>query len=272
MRRPKIAAFWSLLASPLALACGQGSAPRPAAIAAATLVIQAPARIVTPDEVISEPELVARAERALDEQRWGDASRDYALLVAAYPEGPHVADYLFNLGVAQEGAQERAKARDTFIDLARRFPKDRSARASIIRAATLDAYLEDWQALASIGDALLQRSDLDDIERLVGLGSRGLAWIEMGEDARASRDVLDGLELADRMHYGDRDVLPVAVAQLRFALGEVRRVRSERIRFDPLPTDFVDQLDARCALLLEAQSAYSMAVRSVDPHWAAMAG
>jgi hypothetical protein len=67
-------------------------------------------------------------------------------------------------------------------------------------------------------------------------------------------------------------VLPVAVAQLRFALGELRRTRSERISFEPLPPDFVEKLEDRCVGLLEAQAAYAMAVRSIDPHWAAMSG
>jgi hypothetical protein len=39
-----------------------------------------------------------------------------------------------------------------------------------------------------------------------------------------------------------------------------------------MPADFIDALDLRCAGLLEAQAAYAQAVRSVDPHWAAMAG
>jgi hypothetical protein len=141
-----------------------------------------------------------------------------------------------------------------------------------VRAATLDAYLEDWGALGSIGDALLARGDIDDVDRIVALGARGLARIELGDDAKASRDILDGLELGDQLHYGQRDVLPVAIAQLRFALGELRRIRSERIRFDPLPVNFLDDLDARCAGLLQAQEAYGLAVRSIDPHWAAMSG
>jgi hypothetical protein len=142
----------------------------------------------------------------------------------------------------------------------------------LVRAASLDAYLEDWTALAGIGDMLLARGDLEDIDRIVALGSRGLARVELGEDAGASKDILDGLELADQMHYGARDVLPVAVAQLRFALGELRRLRSERISFEPLPPDFVEKLEERCGGLLEAQESYAMAVRSIDPHWAAMSG
>jgi tetratricopeptide (TPR) repeat protein len=234
--------------------------------------IDAEPRLVSPGEITTERELSARAERALMEQRWRDAADAYKTLLAAEPTGPHAAEYAFNLGLALEGIEARAAARDTFLDLARRFPEGPKARASLVRAASLDAYLEDWTALAAIGEALIARGDLDDIDRVVALGARGLARVELGEDGPASKDILDGLELADQLHYGTRDVLPVAVAQLRFALGELRRARSERIVFDPLPADFTAKIEERAGGLLEAQAAYAMAVRSIDPHWAAMAG
>ena len=231
---------------------------------------------MTPGDVTTEPELATRGERALMEQRWQDAADAYRTLLAAEPAGPHASDYTFDLGLALEGLQQRAQARDTFLELAHRFPGDPKARASLVRAASLDAYLEDWKALAAIGDALVARGDLDDIDRIVALGARGLARVELGEDGAASKDILDGLELADQLHYGARDVLPVAVAQLRFALGEVRRTRSERIAFDPAAPDFTDtftqKIEERAGGLLDAQAAYAMAVRSIDPHWAAMAG
>jgi tetratricopeptide (TPR) repeat protein len=234
--------------------------------------IDAQPRIVTSDEVITEAELAKRAERALLEQNWQVAAEAYATLFNSDPAGPHAAEYLFDRGLALEGMGERAKARDAFFDLAQLFPQNAKTRVALVRAATLDAYLEDWNALAAIGSALLSRSDRDDIDRLVALGARGLALVELGDDRTASSDVHEGLDLADQLHYGERDVLPVAVAQLRFALGEVRRVRSERIVLDPPPPDFLSKLDERCGGLLEAQAAYAMAVRSVDPHWAAMAG
>jgi tetratricopeptide (TPR) repeat protein len=234
--------------------------------------IDAQPRIVTADEVITEAELAKRAERALIEQKWQVAAEAYATLFAADPNGPHAAEYLFDRGLALEGMEERAKARDAFLDLARLFPQSPRARAAMVRSATLDAYIEDWSALLAIGDALLSDSDLDDVDRLVALGARGLAQVELGDDRVASSDVHEGLDLADQLHYGERDVLPVAVAQLRFALGELRRVRSERIVLDPPPPDFLTKLEERCAGLLEAQAAYAMAVRSTDPHWAAMAG
>jgi hypothetical protein len=292
-----------------ALQCGCAASLRvsgPTGPTGPPLHIDAPAVIVTASDIATEAELESRGERALLEQRWKDAADAYHLLLAADPTGPRAPEHLFDLGLSLEGLEQRADARDTFLDLARRFPDGPKARAALVRSATLDAYLEDWAALAAIGEELLARPDLEDIERIVALGARGLARVELIErasldpegsagassaapssaspvspsalaldpraDVRASDDILAGLDLSDRFHYGDRDVLPVAIAQLRFALGELRRVRSERIALVPIPADFVAKLDERCAGLLEAQAAYSQAVRSIDPHWAAMAG
>lgn len=268
MGRSRLAA---LAAALLASGCAAASRP-PSTPPPPPTHIDAEPRIVTVDEVTTEAELARRGERALMEQRWQDAAAAYKTLVAAEPTGPHAPEYLFDLGLSLEGLQDRAAARDAFRELARRFPDDTRARPALVRAATLDAYLEDWSALAAIGDTLLARADLDDVDRVVALGARGLARIELGQDVQAARDIFDGLDLSDQLHYGQRDVLPVAVAQLRFALGELRRVRSERIGFEPLPPDFLERLEERCGGLLEAQEAYAMAVRSIDPHWAAMSG
>ncbi|HEY4015876.1 MAG TPA: hypothetical protein VGM06_21195 [Polyangiaceae bacterium] len=261
-------ASFSFLACGLFMTACAASLPPPAP----PIRIEAQARIVTSSEVATEDELRARAERAMLEQRWKDAADAYGTLFDADPSGPRAPGYLFERGLALEGLEDRERARDAFLDLASRFPGDTRARGALVRASSLDAYLEDWTALATIGDALLARSDLEDVDRIVALGSRGLARIELGDDKSAAADVLDGLDLSDQLHYGERDVLPVAVAQLRFALGELRRVRSERIVIDPPPPDFLARLEERCGGLLEAQAAYAMAVRSVDPHWAAMAG
>ncbi len=254
-----------------AAGCAAGAA-MPAVAAPAPLQITTRPVIVTSNDVGSEAEFASRGEHALLEQRWADAVDAYRTLVAANLTPEHAPEYLFDLGLALEGAQSRVQARDTFLDVARRYPDGPRARSALVRAASLDAYLEDWEALSAIGDALLTRADLEGIDRLVALGSRGLARVEIGDDVRASKDIFDGLELADQLHYGPRDVLPVAVAQLRFALGELHRTRSERTSFEPLPPDFVAKLEERCGELLEAQASYAMAVRSIDPHWAAMSG
>jgi hypothetical protein len=271
---------WRSLAALVLAICAYGCAASTRPPAGPPLHIDAQPVIVTASDIATEAEIEARGERALLEQRWKDAADAYRLLLSANPSGPRASEFMFDLGLSLEGLEQRAEARDAFLGLARRFPEGPKARSALVRVATLDAYLEDWTALEAIGEELLARPDLEDLDRVVGLGARGLARVERMEqppadpslDLRASSDILEGLDLSDRFHYGDRDVLPVAIAQLRFALGELRRVRSERISFDPLPPDFVVKLDERCGGLLEAQAAYAQAVRSIDPHWAAMSG
>jgi len=84
--------------------------------------------------------------------------------------------------------------------------------------------------------------------------------------------VQNGLDVADALKFGATGRLPVQVAQLQFALGEIRRVRSERIGFLPVTPDFLTKINTRASGLMAAQSAYGDAIRSVDPHWAAMSG
>jgi tetratricopeptide (TPR) repeat protein len=213
-----------------------------------------------------------RGEKALLAQRWRDAADAFETLLAAEPNGPHAEDALFGLGTAYEGLELREKARDAYDELVRRFGEGTHARAALTREVAVRAYLEDWSGLGKIGDTLLARKDADDVDRMTALGARGLAKIEAGDDVGAMHDVQNGLDLVDQLKYGMQGRLPVPAAQLRFALGEVRRVRSERIGFLPVTDDFLLKINARCAGLLEAQSAYADAIRSVDPHWAAMSG
>jgi tetratricopeptide (TPR) repeat protein len=267
-RLPAVTILTALLATPLS-GC---AAAAPSVTPPAPPVVRTQEQIITPSEATTESDLVRRGEYAMLRQKYQEAVDAYATLVAASRDGPRADEYLLDLAMAYEGLEDREKARALYRDLAARFPDRPNARAALARTATLDAYLEDWKDLGDIGDRLLARADLDDEDRIAGLGARGLSKVELGDDLAASRDVHDGLDLADRIHYGSPNVLPVAAAQLRFALGEVRRARAERITFDPLPPDFLAKLEERCTLLLQAQDAYAEAVKSVDPHWAAMAG
>src|SRR5690606_25637450 len=81
-----------------------------------------------------------------------------------------------------------------------------------------------------------------------------------------ARRVIDRYQL-DRAGHIPRDL-----AQVYFALGELRRLDGEALGFDPLPADFPDHLERRSQLLLDAQSAYSDVMRAYDAHWTAMAG
>jgi hypothetical protein len=265
----------------LLFGCGgqraQAKAPEPPPVRAA-------AQVITRNDATTEAELADRGERALLSQEWQKAAVALeTLYAAAKMTGDSwsvetsagrigMAALMFDLALAYEGLEQREKARDLYRDVARRFASTAEARVALIRAASIHAYLEEWAPLGQSGELLLLRADLDDVDRLTALGARGLMKIETGDDVAAMRDVQNGLDLVDQLGFGATGRLPVAAAQLRFALAEVRRVRSERITFLPVTADFLVKIEARCQGLLDAQAAYADAMRSIDPHWAAMSG
>ena len=118
----------------------------------------------------------------------------------------------------------------------------------------------------------LARADLTDVERLEAYGDKSLAIVEAGDPDAAERFVIKGRDIIDALRLGEGGKLPLEVAQIHFALGEIRKLRSEAIVFVPVPANFAEVLERRCQGLLDAQSAYSDAMRSYDAHWAAMSG
>lgn len=255
--------------------CAASPPPKPAAPPS---LVNAQPTIIARRAEGTPRELLDRGERALLDQKWQEALDAFEALLAAIDDGTNqegidVATVLYDLGLAHEGLGAREKARDRYREIVRRFPDSARARSALSRNAEMDAYLEDWEALGKTGEAILARKDLEDVDRMMGLGARGLSRIVVaGDESGASRDVQDGLDLVEQNRYGALNRLPVAAAQLKFALGEIRRHRSEKISFAPVTPDFLLKIEMRCQLLLDAQSAYADAIRSVDPRWAAMSG
>jgi tetratricopeptide (TPR) repeat protein len=217
-------------------------------------------------------ELRERGEHALLAQKWQEAVFAFEALLAGDPSAKDDPQVRYVLALAYEGVGERQKARLLYRAVAKRFSTHALARSALVREVSLDAYLEDWPALGQVGETILARVDIDPADEMLGLGARGLAKLEAKDDAGASRDINQGLDLVDEHRYGATGQLPVAAAMLKYALGELRRIRSEKISLDPPGPDFVHKLEMRCAGLLDAQAAYADAIRSVDLHWAAMSG
>lgn len=217
-------------------------------------------------------ELLARGEKAILAQEWQVAVDAFEALLAGDPASRDNPQVLYDLALAYEGIGDREKARTRYREVVARFPRDPNARSALAREVSLDAYLEDWSALGEVGERILARTDIEVADRMLGLGARGLSRITSGDDTGASKDVNLGLDLAEETHFGQTGQLPVAVAMLRYAQGEIRKARSEKIELNPPPPDFVQKLEMRCQLLLDAQSSYADAIRSVDLHWAAMSG
>jgi hypothetical protein len=258
----------------LVVACANGCASAPLVVAAppAPLHESVPPQIIAPRAEGTPRELFARGEASLVAQRWQDAADSLEALLAAEPNSELAPAALLDLGMAYTGLERREDARDRYLELASRFPNDRNARTALSNACELHAYLEEWPRLVDTANLLLARTDIDDIDRMTSLGARGLGEIEQGKVDPAARDIENGLDIVERTHYGALNRLPVPAAQLRFALGELRRARSELVSLNPPGPDFLAKIDARCALLLSAQGAFADAIRSVDPHWAAMSG
>ena len=252
------------------------SSPAPGAVAPTSPAVTTQPQVFSPSIEGTPRELMARGEKALMTQSWREAADAFEALLAAEPNSATTPTVLLDLGLAYEGLGEREKARDRYHELATRFPDAPVARTALVNATEIHAYLEEWAPLSDTAKALLARKDIDDVDRMTALGARGLAEVEQGDLDGGARDIENGLDIMERNHYGALNRLPVAAAQLRFALGELRKARSEKV---PLTSEsgqadptFLLKIEQRCSLLLSAQNAYADAIRSIDPHWAAMSG
>jgi tetratricopeptide (TPR) repeat protein len=183
--------------------------------------------------------------------------------------GPFAA---FNAGIAWEELGDRQTALARFGSVLARHPNGDLGKWAAIRSVRLHAALEEWSPLSAMADRLLGRADLDDVERLESYGTKALSVVESGDPDGAEKFVSKGRDIVESLHLGEGGKLPVAVAELDYALGEVRRLHSEAIVFVPIPEHFAEVLERRCQGLLDAQSAYTDAMRSYDPRWAAMSG
>ena len=255
-----------------------------------TPVIETRPVIITPHD--DEP-AEATFERALVLLRGGDPRGAAALFDRLAAE--HTTDAMaplasFNAAVAWEQAGDRDAALSRFRSAAERFPEGEIGKWALLRTARLYGYLEQWSQLSALSDLLSSRLDLTATEKLEALGAKALAVVEAGDPDAAEKLIAKGRNIVDDLRLGEGGKLPLEVAQIDFALGEVRRLRGEAIVFVPtilesptpsgvpqglrpgMPANFADALERRCQLLLDAQSAYSDAMRSYDAHWATMSG
>ena len=249
-----------------------GNSPEPATPAKPATNVNASNQIISTRVEGTAKELRVRGEHALLEQKWQEAVDAFEALIAGDPTAANDPQVIYDLALAYEGIGEREKARVRYREVVRKFPSDPNARSALAREVSLDAYLEDWTALGDAGETILARKDIEPADKMLGYGARGLARITAGDEAGAAKDINAGTDIVEETGFGKTGQLPVAAAMLKYAEGELKRVKSEKIELNPPPPDFVLKLELRCALLLEAQSYYADAIRSVDLHWAAMSG
>ncbi|AUX20368.1 hypothetical protein SOCEGT47_008370 [Sorangium cellulosum] len=223
----------------------------------------------------SDAELAAEFERAralLLADKVREAAPLFDRLVRLAPDGEVAPPSLFNAGLAYEALGDRPLAAERYGEVARRFPDHALARGALFRLARVTAALERWPELVEVARRLLRLGDLRVLEAIEARGALALGLVEQDLVDEAARQVTLARDLIEAHRLGEAGKPPIELAQVSFALGEVRRRRSEAITFVPAPASFADALERRCQGLLDAQSAYTEAMRSLDAHWSAMAG
>lgn len=247
-------------------------AKRPAPKAAVGPVVEVSPVVVSP---YGEAELVAEFERAKALLLGGnhhEAAEVFDKLERFAPDGEIGAASLYNAAVAYEVLGQRETSAARHRELLRRFPGHALERSSLFRLGRALAYLERWSELVVVADKLLARKDLVVLEQIEARGARALGLVEQDLVEEAAREVSVARDLVERERLGVSGKPPIELAQLWFVVGEVRRKRSEAITFVPVPPNFAETLEKRCQGLLDAQGAYTEAMRSLDAHGSAMAG
>ncbi|HEY2736244.1 MAG TPA: hypothetical protein VGI70_19735 [Polyangiales bacterium] len=229
--------------------------------------------VVTPDQTTDIPELLQRARELGEAKKFEAAAHAFDRAYELDSDGPSAAEALFKAAEMYDyGAfQEDALAR--YEQVARRFPSSDFDRVARIRALRLLTYLEHFARAGGLAELTEAKyPDLQGTSKIAVLAARALARISAGDDAQAEYFVSKARDIIERENLDAAGRVPQELAPVYFALGEVRRMRAERIHFVPVPENFGDALERRCQLILDAQGAYSDAMRAYDAHWSAMAG
>ena len=228
--------------------------------------------VVSPFSDLELEHQFEQARALLLRESYKEAAERFDRLVRLSPQGEVAPPSLYNGGLAHEGLGSRLLAVERYQQLIERFPDHATTRGAPFRLSRLFAYLERWSDLSANADRILALKDLTVLEAIEARGAKALGLVEQNQIDEAAREVGLARDLIEQHRLGESGKPPIELAQASFALGEVRRKRSEKVAFDPLPPNFAEVLEQRCQGLLDAQSAFTDAMRSYDAHWSAMAG
>jgi tetratricopeptide (TPR) repeat protein len=214
-----------------------------------------------------------RGLERLEQRDFISAESDFALCAVAQPDSPLVPSCLFHGGIASDELRKYERALERFNDVSTRFPAHELAVSAGLRALRLATHLEHWDFAAAQAEWLMaRRTTLRPFDLVLPHGALAMAAVQRGDDVAAEQHVARARSLIDRYELDVPGKIHRDLAVAYFALGEVRRIRAERLTFVPIPINFSEVLEGRCQLLLDAQAAYSDAMRAYDGHWSTMAG
>lgn len=271
--RPPIFAGLAAPAVLFAVGCAGHAGPPASAPAAPERPVVVPRQVITPGDATSIDELFAEARRSLEAHQYAEAWQKFDRVYRLEPRGPLAEEALFLAGTASDLGAEPVRALRTYESFASLFPDAGRARAALLRSVRLYVFLEQWERAGRAADLVQARyEDLGPFEWITLHGAKSLSLVARGDDQKASYYVEKARTIIEENGFDAAGQIPRDLAQVYYALGEIRRLRAERIKFVPVPTNFGQVLEERCQLLLDAQSSYSDAMRAHDAHWSAMAG
>lgn len=263
--------------------------------------------IVTPEAALGVSGWLERGRSLHDAGQFREALSDFDRVLEHDLEQVWSAEALFYSGLANEALEDFRAAAAAHEQLVRRFPKSQYARQGLVRAVRIRGYLEDWARAGELAGALAAQRDLSPRDAIVAYSAKALGILSQiepiharslrSEDShqlapvasagplpgppkvgrgeqleRAQLWISKGRRIIERYRLDSAGTIPRDLAQLYFAMGELRRMRGELLIFDPFPPDFPERFERRAQLLLDAQRAYSEVMRAHDSHWTAMAG
>ncbi len=259
-----------LIGALLATACAARSADRPVALAPHN--VDVPRIVVTPSTTLTLAELFAEGRAAAEHGDFAGAARRFDRIVAFEPHGELAPEALFLAGEARGLLGDQAGALERYEGVSDRYPTHARAKDAATRCVRLLSYQEQWDWAGRFADRALERSaELSPLQLVVAYAGKALQSASHDDDGRASVFVERGRDIVEREGLDLAGRLPSELAPLYFALGEVSRVRSERVRLEPTAR-FPDLLEIRCQHILDAQRAYSDSWRAYDSYWSTLAG
>jgi hypothetical protein len=175
------------------------------------------------------------------------------------------------MGTALDLGGQPAHALSAYSRYVSQAPPGKKTESIRVRKVRLLMYLEEYDA-AGRESSRMDATELGPVQQVALFAARALSEVFSDRLEAAERFISRGREVIDAHSLDRVTVPPLDVAALYFALGEVYRRRAQEIRFDPVPTDFARELERRCQFILDAQGAYSEAMRSQDAHYSSMAG
>jgi hypothetical protein len=235
--------------------------------------VEVPRTVVTPADARSIPELLRDAAALAKERRYREAAAAYDRAYRLEPEGAAGDQAVWGAAEAYDHSNDHEAALARFELYAKRQPDSPSGAAALVRATRLQVFLGRLQPAGLNADRLLRQLELlTELAQVSVYSAKALSLLEREDVQQASYFIEKGRELVDSKRLDTATVIHRDLAPLYFALGESRRIQAERIKLEPLPPNFGAVLEARCQLLLDAQSAYADAMRANDAHWSAIAG